>query len=179
MLCRVPAATITSDPRPPGAALCHRTAPGSHRSPGECTRAQGGRVGLTPEAAPSGGAGRRERPLQAAQIPNPKSHPALHQHLVRDQPRPRGVEGTLGGSQQLPPCSWPTPRQSSEMDAAPPCPALPTRYLFKCSSRKRKVMRLGSGSERRRCIMQFSLAAGSERAGGEEREGSGQGPSPT
>lgn len=25
-------------------------------------------------------------------------------------------------------------------------------------------MRLGSGSERRRCIMQFSLAAGSERA---------------
>lgn len=31
-------------------------------------------------------------------------------------------------------------------------------------------MRLGSGSERRRCIMQFSLAAGSERAGGKERE---------
>lgn len=28
----------------------------------------------------------------------------------------------------------------------------------------RKVMRLGSGRERRRCIMQFSLAAGSESA---------------
>lgn len=37
-------------------------------------------------------------------------------------------------------------------------------HLFKCSSRKRKVMRLGSGSERSRCIMQFSLAAGSDRA---------------
>lgn len=37
-------------------------------------------------------------------------------------------------------------------------------YLFRCSSRVRKVMRLGSGRERRRCIMQFSLAAGSERA---------------
>lgn len=36
-------------------------------------------------------------------------------------------------------------------------------------------MRLGSGSERRRCIMQFSLAAGSERAGGKEGEGSRQG----
>lgn len=36
-------------------------------------------------------------------------------------------------------------------------------------------MRLGSGSERRRCIMQFSLAAGSERAGSKEGEGSGQG----
>lgn len=36
-------------------------------------------------------------------------------------------------------------------------------------------MRLGSGSERRRCIMQFSLAAGSERAAGKEGEGSGQG----
>lgn len=123
------------------------------------------------------GEGKDHCKLPKSQIP-PCSAPAQH-HLVRDQPRPRGVEGTLGGSQQLPPCSWPTPRQSSEMDAAPPCPALPTRYLFKCSSRKRKVMRLGSGSERRRCIMQFSLAAGSERAGGEEREGSGQGPSPT
>lgn len=50
----------------------------------------------------------------------------------------------------------------------------PSRYLFKCSSRKRKVMRLGSGSERRRCIMQFSLAAGSERAAGKEGEGSGR-----
>ena len=50
----------------------------------------------------------------------------------------------------------------------------PSHYLFKCSSRKRKVMRLGSGSERRRCIMQFSLAAGSERAGDKEGEGSGQ-----
>lgn len=30
-------------------------------------------------------------------------------------------------------------------------------------------MRLGSGSERRRCIMQFSLAAGSDRAGDDSR----------
>lgn len=37
-------------------------------------------------------------------------------------------------------------------------------YRLRCSSRVRKVMRLGSGRERRRCIMQFSLAAGSERA---------------
>lgn len=57
----------------------------------------------------------------------------------------------------------------------PPGSRKPSRYLFKCSSRKRKVMRLGSGSERRRCIMQFSLAAGSERAGDKEGEGSGQG----
>lgn len=42
-----------------------------------------------------------------------------------------------------------------------------TGYRLRCSSRVRKVMRLGSGSERRRCIMQFSLAAGSERAAGE------------
>lgn len=38
------------------------------------------------------------------------------------------------------------------------------RYRLRCSSRVRKVMRLGSGSERRRCIMQFSLAAGSDSA---------------
>lgn len=57
----------------------------------------------------------------------------------------------------------------------PPWSRKPSCYLFKCSSRKRKVMRLGSGSERRRCIMQFSLAAGSERAGDKEGEGSGQG----
>lgn len=37
-------------------------------------------------------------------------------------------------------------------------------YRLRCSSRVRKVMRFGSGNERRRCIMQFSLAAGSERA---------------
>lgn len=37
-------------------------------------------------------------------------------------------------------------------------------YRLRCSSRVRKVMRLGSGRERRRCIMQFSLAAGSDRA---------------
>lgn len=37
-------------------------------------------------------------------------------------------------------------------------------YLLRCSSRLRKVMRLGSGRERSRCIMQFSLAAGSDRA---------------
>lgn len=30
-------------------------------------------------------------------------------------------------------------------------------------------MRLGSGSERRRCIMQFSLAAGSDSAAGDSR----------
>lgn len=57
----------------------------------------------------------------------------------------------------------------------PPGSRKPSPYLFKCSSRKRKVMRLGSGSERRRCIMQFSLAAGSERAGDKEGEGSGPG----
>lgn len=37
-------------------------------------------------------------------------------------------------------------------------------YRLRWSSSVRKVMMLGSGSERRRCIMQFSLAAGSERA---------------
>lgn len=47
----------------------------------------------------------------------------------------------------------------------------PSRYLFKCSSRKRKVMRLGSGRERSRCIMQFSLAAGSDRAVGTQGAG--------
>lgn len=31
-------------------------------------------------------------------------------------------------------------------------------------------MRLGSGSERRRCIMQFSLAAGSESAVGDRKK---------
>lgn len=31
-------------------------------------------------------------------------------------------------------------------------------------------MRLGSGSERSRCIMQFSFAAGSDRAGGDSRD---------
>lgn len=51
-------------------------------------------------------------------------------------------------------------------------PASPP-YLFKCSSRKRKVMRLGSGRERSRCIMQFSLAAGSDRAAGGERARAG------
>lgn len=51
-----------------------------------------------------------------------------------------------------------------------------SHYLFKCSSRKRKVMRLGSGRERSRCIMQFSLAAGSDRAVG--KEGLGQGLAP-
>lgn len=73
----------------------------------------------------------------------------------------------------------PSPQQSSEADPSctshPPQAAPEPHYLFKCSSRKRKVMRLGSGSERRRCIMQFSLAAGSERAAGKEGEGSGQG----
>lgn len=44
-------------------------------------------------------------------------------------------------------------------------------YRLRCSSRVRKVMRLGSGRERRRCIMQFSLAAGSESAAkGEEKD---------
>lgn len=43
-------------------------------------------------------------------------------------------------------------------------------YRLRCSSRVRKVMRLGSGRERRRCIMQFSLAAGSESAARRERE---------
>lgn len=47
-------------------------------------------------------------------------------------------------------------------------------YLFKCSSRKRKVMRLGSGRVRSRCIMQFSLAAGSDRAGGRAGEAGGR-----
>ena len=61
---------------------------------------------------------------------------------------------------------------------APPGPRPqwgPVLYLFKCSSRKRKVMRLGSGRERSRCIMQFSLAAGSDRAVGRDgaREGLG------
>lgn len=37
-------------------------------------------------------------------------------------------------------------------------------YLFRCSSRERNVMRFGSGSDRNRCIMQFSFAAGSDRA---------------
>lgn len=37
-------------------------------------------------------------------------------------------------------------------------------YLLRCSSKVRKVIRLGSGRERSRCIMQFSLAAGSDRA---------------
>ena len=43
-------------------------------------------------------------------------------------------------------------------------------YLLRCSSRMRKVMRLGSGRDRSRCIMQFSLAAGSERAVGRETD---------
>lgn len=43
-------------------------------------------------------------------------------------------------------------------------------YRLRCSSRVRKVMRLGSGSERSRCIMQFSFAAGSDRAGGDSRD---------
>lgn len=47
-------------------------------------------------------------------------------------------------------------------------------YRLRCSSRVRKVMRLGSGSERRRCIMQFSLAAGSESAAGEGETSSAQ-----
>lgn len=42
-------------------------------------------------------------------------------------------------------------------------------YRLRCSNRVRKVMRLGSGRERRRCIMQFSLAAGSERAAKEKK----------
>lgn len=45
--------------------------------------------------------------------------------------------------------------------------AAATGYRLRCSSRVRKVMRLGSGSERSRCIMQFSLAAGSESAAGD------------
>lgn len=36
-------------------------------------------------------------------------------------------------------------------------------------------MRLGSGRERSRCIMQFSLAAGSDRAAGGERAWAGLG----
>lgn len=73
--------------------------------------------------------------------------------------------------------SHPRGKAVRQTHPAPPThPRQPlSHYLFKCSSRKRKVMRLGSGSERRRCIMQFSLAAGSERAGGKEGEGSGQG----
>lgn len=62
--------------------------------------------------------------------------------------------------------------------APPPPPGLgraPAHYLFKCSSRNRKVMRLGSGRERSRCIMQFSLAAGSDRAAGTRGVGVGLG----
>lgn len=47
-------------------------------------------------------------------------------------------------------------------------------YRLRCSSRVRKVMRLGSGRERRRCIMQFSLAAGSESAAREREKMSDQ-----
>ena len=64
-----------------------------------------------------------------------------------------------------PPPRPPAPRPPGGLGRAP------ARYLFKCSSRKRKVMRLGSGRERSRCIMQFSLAAGSDRAAGHEGEG--------
>lgn len=56
-----------------------------------------------------------------------------------------------------------------------PHPTGTVHYLFKCSSRKRKVMRLGSGRERSRCIMQFSLAAGSDRAVGRGRARAGLG----
>lgn len=43
-------------------------------------------------------------------------------------------------------------------------------YRLRCSSRVRKVIRLGSGRERRRCIIQFSLAAGSESATRERKK---------
>lgn len=46
-------------------------------------------------------------------------------------------------------------------------------YRLRWSSRVRKVMRFGSGKERRRCIMQFSLAAGSERAAREQQRDGG------
>lgn len=68
----------------------------------------------------------------------------------------------------------PQPMNVSSPDSG--LPWAPAHYLFKCSSRKRKVMRLGSGRVRSRCIMQFSLAAGSDRAVGRAELGWGSAP---
>ena len=86
----------------------------------------------------------------------------------RDQ-HPRGGTQDVASQGMCPAQLEPTPTSPSGLGRAP------ARYLFKCSSRKRKVMRLGSGRERSRCIMQFSLAAGSDRAAGTRGVGVGLG----
>lgn len=109
--------------------------------------------------------------------PQPCSAPARH-HLPPVWDQPAAVQApqesnSSSNSAHVPPYSKAVRQTRPAPPTHPRQP--PSHYLFKCSSRKRKVMRLGSGSERRRCIMQFSLAAGSERAGSKEGEGSGQG----
>lgn len=79
-----------------------------------------------------------------------------------------------GGREFLSGCVLPA-AEACPGSLPPPLDWAPPHYLFKCSSRKRKVMRLGSGRERSRCIMQFSLAAGSDRAVGREGAGAGLG----
>jgi len=159
----------------------------THRSPGRQGRWD------TPGAAPSWRGWKRKGPL--CHLPNSKllllapaaaRSPALHQYsticlqfgiglwLHRHHSNQTAAQTLL--------TSHPHGKAARQTHPAPPACAAqpagshkPSHYLFKCSSRKRKVMRLGSGRERRRCIMQFSLAAGSERAGDKEGEGSGQG----